>query len=387
MVDRNIKDYILKTAPKMPVTVLAGPRQSGKTTLAKKIFENHKYVNLEYPENREFAINDPRGFINTYNNGIIIDEIQHVPQLLSYIQAEVDKTRENGKFVLTGSHNLLMQQAISQSLAGRALITTLLPFSINELGNAGLLPKTFEELLFQGFYPRLYDQKLSPNEWLPSYIQTYIERDVRQLSAVHDLRLFTQFITLCASYTGQLVNFNSMSSQLGVSDKTIKAWLSILESCYIVFLLNPYHNNFKKRVVKTPKLYFYDTGIVCNLLRIRSVDDLTTHHMKGELYENMIIADMLKQQYNKIERPDLYFWRDSHGIEIDCVMERNNTLNLIEIKSAKTINNSFFGNFNKLENYINKTIEIKKQLFYGGDEISERFNCKILNWKYTNISE
>lgn len=284
---------VLKRFAKFPVVVLLGPRQSGKTTLVKNTFKEHTYVTLEDPEILSYIINDPKGFLREHENkhGIIFDEFQHAPQLLSYIQIESDEKDRPGYFVLTGSQNFLMNQAITQSLAGRAGILHLMPLSIHELEHNKRLPDFFDTLIIQGGYPRIHAKNFLPEELFPSYIRTYAERDVRQLINVENLTIFQKFMMLCAGRVGQELNINDIATNCGINRKTADSWISILEASYIIFLLKPYFNNFNKRITKTPKLYFYDTGLTCSLLGIRSVDVLTKSHFRGALFENLIIAD------------------------------------------------------------------------------------------------
>lgn len=373
---------VLKRFSKFPVVALLGPRQSGKTTLAKHTFKKHLYLNLEDLELRNFAINDPKGFLKEYENknGLILDEFQNVPDILSYIQVEVDLKKRPGYFVLTGSQNFLMNQAISQSLAGRIGILTLLPLSVHELAQAKQLT-TLNELILNGSFPRLYAENFLPEEAYPSYIHSYIERDVRQVAQVTDIRIFKQFMSLCAGRTGQLLNVADIATNCGVERRIITQWLSVLEASYIIFLLPPYFNNFNKRVTKSPKLYFSDTGIACSLLGIRSAKDLAVSPFRGPLFETLLISDFYKQYYNRGMRPPLYFWRDQNGrVEIDCLVDKGIGLVPIELKSGQTINTNFF---DPLKNWaeLSESDAANGYVVYGGEQSQSRSAGHVIGWE------
>jgi uncharacterized protein len=373
----------LESFSKFPVVVLLGPRQSGKTTLVKETFKKHAYVTLEDPEVLAFVTQDPKRFLSEYENsyGIIFDEFQHAPQLLSYIQIEADEKDRPGYFILTGSQNFLMNQAITQSLAGRAGILHLLPVSIHELTNNKLLPASVDSLIIKGGYPRIYAKKFSPRELFPSYIRTYVERDVRQLINVDNLKTFQKFLRLCAGRIGQLLNIEDLATNCGINRKTAEAWLSILEASYILFLLKPHFNNFNKRLTKSPKLYFYDTGLACSLLGIRSAKELGMSVFRGHLFECLIISDFYKQYYNLGLDPSLYFWRDQNGrIEVDCLIDLGIALLPVEIKSAETIVNDFFDGIRQWSE-IAETDPSQGYIVYGGEMSHKRSNGTILNWK------
>lgn len=383
MIQRELITIIKQRAKKMPVICITGPRQSGKTTLVKKLFQKYRYVSLEDRDTRNFALRDARGFLEEYGTPLIIDEAQYAPDLFSYIQTRVDESRKNGEYILTGSQHFQLLESISQSLAGRISIFHLLPFSISELKGTNFEKKEYENYLLNGFYPRLYDQKLKPSEWIPEYVEMYIERDVRQIINVSDLDTFSRFVKLCAGRTGQLLNLSSIGIEIGKSHNTVRSWLSILQTSFIVFLIQPYHKNFNKRILKSPKLYFYDTGLACYLLGIKTTEQLNSHYHKGALFENMIFADLMKNILNKGERPRLYFWRDNTGNEVDCIVEDGTTVKPLEIKSGRTINEDFF----KGLNYYNKLSKGKTHnsfLIYGGDQSQKRSYTNILSWKETN---
>lgn len=379
---RDIQEAVLRFS-KFPVIGIFGPRQSGKTTLSKNIFKNYTYLNFENPETLEFVTQDPRGFLNKYENehGIILDEFQHFPQLLSYIQIEVDEKKRPGYFVLTGSQNFLMNTAITQSLAGRIGILTLLPLSINEFNQNKLLATNVNEMIVTGCYPRIYTEDFTPDELYPSYIQTYIERDVRLLTNVENLSTFKKFMKLCAGRIGQLLNISDIATNCGITQKTANHWISILEASYIVFLLQPYHGNFHKRITKTPKLYFYDTGVACCLLGIKLASDLTLSPFRGHLFECFIITDLFKQYFNSGTNPPLYFWRDRNGlIEVDCLVELAGKLKPIEIKSGETIVADFFNALNKW-NDIADANPADSFVIYGGKESQKRNIGTVIGWQ------
>ncbi len=368
---------------KFPVIAILGQRYSGKTTLARTSFADYAFVSLEDPSLREFAQSDPKGFLQEYSKGkgLIIDEFQYVPDLLSYIQLIIDEKKRPAYFILTGSQNFLMNQAITQSLAGRVGILTLLPLSIDELNESKLLAGDVNELILNGSYPRLYADKIPPTDLYPSYINTYIERDVRQLTNVGDLAIFQKFLALCAGRIGQLLNLSELAMHCSISVPTATKWLSILEASYILFRLQPHFNNFNKRITKTPKLFFYDTGIACSLLKITSVETLAVSPFKGNLFENLIIADFFKQFYNKGIQPGLYFWRDRNGIiEVDTIVDNGKQLTPVEIKSSQTINIAFFDALTRW-NEISDTSPKNNYLIYGGTENQKRVKGSIVSWR------
>ena len=380
MIKRNIEFILEEMARHFPVISMVGPRQSGKTTLVKTVFKNYRYINLENTQNRSFAIEDPQGFIRQYDKKIIIDEAQYAPDLFSYIQENVDKNRVNGKFILTGSQNFLLSQNISQSLAGRTAVFTLYPFSYQEIKNTGFKLSNLDELLFMGLYPVIYNESINPVYWYPSYINTYIERDVRNIKNVTNLNDFQRFIKICAARTGQILNYNNLAAEVGVSHPTIKSWISVLESSHVIALLRPYYKNFSKRLMKSPKLYFMDTGIVCSLLGIDNSGQLKDHFMKGPLFETFIISELIKERMNKFQPSNLYYWRDHVGNEIDCIQEEGDIMRIIEIKSGETIQPGFFKAFNYFDK-IRTNYTKKYQLIYGGDMDQEITNVRIKGWK------
>ncbi len=383
MFQRDLEKTLLRFA-KFPVVALLGPRQSGKTTLAKATFNNHHFVSLENPQQRSFALEDPQGFLKKIENpvGIIIDEFQYAPELLSYIQVEADEKKRPGYFIITGSHNFLMNQAITQSLAGRVGILTLLPLSLHEILNNKLV-KNLNEAIFNGGYPRLYSESFSPLELLPSYIHSYIERDVRQFANIGDIHTFQKFMQMCAARVGQQLNITDIATNCGVDSRTINKWLSVLEASYIIFLLKPHFNNFNKRITKTSKLYFYDTGLACSLLEMSSPDNLSLSSFRGALFECLILSDFYKQYHNSGLRPALYYWRDQNGIlEIDGLVDLGVTMVPVEIKSGETITKDFFKGLKRWCE-LASVDPSNGYVIYGGDDEQKRSMGHVLSWQQT----
>ena len=378
MIKRGIEERLLKLAGSFKAVAIMGPRQSGKTTLVKALFPDKEYISLENPEKRKYAIEDPVGFLDGIRNGAILDEVQRVPDLFSYLQEVLDNSKERGRFIFTGSTNLLLNQTITQTLAGRVAHIQLLPFTNSEIAES-TGNKSDMELIFNGFYPPVFDQELDPAEWYPSYIRTYIEGDVRQIKNITDLILFERFIRILAGRTAQELNLTSISNDCGVDVKTIQSWISVLETSYIIFLLKPHHKNFNKTIVKRPKLFFYDTGIVCSLLGISSMDQLNSHPLKGSLFETMVVSEQVKRQSFSSRSGNLFYWRDKTGHEIDLLIEEADLIYPIEIKSARTLNTDFFKN---LIYYKNLSGVKESALLYGGNEIQNRSDgVKVMNWR------
>jgi uncharacterized protein len=382
MIRRVIENKILEMVAKYPIIAITGPRQAGKTTLCKLIFPNYRYISLETPDVLEFAKKDPRGFLAQYDKHVIFDEIQNVPELFSYIQTIVDESGLVGQFILTGSQNFLMLEKITQSLAGRVYIYHLLPFSQEEIKSKYQI--SLNETILKGGYPRIYDKDITPEDYFPSYLQTYIERDVRSIFNIKDLPNFISFIKICAARVGQLFNASSIANELGVDYKTIQNWLSLLETSFILYRLQPWHVNFNKRIVKTPKIYFYDTGLVCHLLGLNKESDLDIHFIKGAIFENYIVTELVKQTWNNGKSLRHYFWRDNTGNEIDLLIDKGTDLELIEIKSAQTIKQDFFKNLSKIEK-LAKNYKVKKNIVYAGREKRIQYETNILTWE--NLSE
>jgi len=330
-----------------PVITLTGPRQSGKTTLARAAFADKPYVSLETPDEREFAASDPRGFLARWKEGAIIDEVQHVPALLSWIQSEVDAAGTMGRYILTGSQNFSLMAHITQSLAGRSALVQLLPLSIAELNAAGQLPPDTDSMLLRGGYPALYARALNPARWLADYTMSYLERDVRQITQVHDLAAFQRFLRLCAGRTGQLLNLANLAQEAGVAQSTARAWLSVLEASYIVHLLPPHHRNLGKRVVKAPKLYFVDAALAASLMGIQTAAQIAIHPLRGALFETLIVGEFLKARFNSGYPSNLYFWRDNVGLEVDLLIDEPEGLRPVEIKSSATVTEDLFKGLHK----------------------------------------
>ena len=379
MIQRQAKEKLKDLSGKFKAIAVIGARQAGKTTLVKQVFKNKKYVSLENPDTRNFALSDPRGFLATYPDGAILDEVQRTPEIFSYLQEVLDNSKAKGQFILTGSNNFLLQQSISQSLAGRVGYLQLLPFSLAELKKGKVLPATDDELMFKGFYPPVYDQNIPPTDWCPNYIRTYIERDVRQIKNITDLIVFEKFMRLLAGRNSQELNSTALATETGVDVKTIQTWIGILESSYIIYLLKPHFKNFNKTIVKRPKIYFYDTSIVCNLLGIQSVHQLATHPLRGAIFESMVITEMTKNRTNAGIAVNLFYWRDKTGHEIDVIIDKAGKLVPVEIKSGQTMNTEFLKNLT----YWRKLSKVNKaQLLYGGTENQKRSDgTTIQNWR------
>lgn len=379
MIQRTAKDKLKDLASKFKAVAVTGARQTGKTTLVKQVFKGKPYLSLENPETRNFALEDPRGFLASYPKGAILDEVQRAPELFSYLQEILDNSKVKGLFILSGSNNFLLQQNISQTLAGRVGYINLLPFSIEELKKSKLLPDDDDQLMLKGFYPPIYDQEIPPLDWCPNYIKTYIEKDVRQIKNITDLIVFERFIKLLAGRSGQELNNSALSVESGVDVKTIQSWIGILESSFIIYLLKPHFKNFNKTIVKRPKVYFYDTALVCYLLGIRNVLHLKTHPLRGSIFEGMVVTELIKKRTNAGLPINIYYWRDKTGHEIDVIIDNAGKLLPIEIKSGKTLNSEFFKN---IEYWSKLSGAEKSVLLYAGDQNQKRTTGKeVLNWR------
>ena len=377
LIKRTIETVLIKLADSYPVITITGPRQSGKTTLCRKVFTQKPYANLESPDIRQFAIDDPRGFLAQYPDGAILDEIQRAPDLVSYLQPIVDEDQREGLFVLTGSQQFEVSDTINQSLAGRTALVRLLPFTIEEIRSAFTLP-SIDRLLYHGFYPRLWDKQLEPTQALGAYYETYIERDLRQLVAIKDLNVFQRFAKLCAGRTGQLLNTNSLANDTGVSHTTARNWLSLLEASYIVFLLQPYYRNISRRLVKTPKLYFYDVGLAAFLLGIENENQVSRDPLRGALFENLVIAEALKYRFNQCKQSNLYFYRDSKGNEVDLLLVSGPDLFPIEIKAGMTVTRDYFKGLKHLSNVFPEHIPRGGGLVYAGGKPQQRTDVSVV---------
>lgn len=379
MIERVLKVKLLEMAEKYPIVTVTGPRQSGKSTLLNTSFPDYKYVSLEDPDMRLFAIDDPKGFLATYPDKTIIDEVQRAPSLFSYIQTHTDKENKEGMYMLAGSHNFLLMENVNQSLAGRTAVLKLLPFSHYEMKQGNILPKSVDEEIFKGAYPRIYDKNILPTDYYPYYIQTYVERDVRLMKNIGDLSKFIRFLKLCAGRIGQLLNLSSLANDCGVAVSTITTWISVLEASYICYLLKPDYNNYAKRLVKTPKLFFYDTGLACSLLDIRSVEQVSTHFLRGGLFENLVINEFAKETYNKGEEPNLTFWRDSTGNEVDLLRTVNGKQYAYEIKSGATYSSDFFKGVSKWAK-LSGTSPNNCFAIYNGDKNMKTSQGEVFSW-------
>lgn len=367
MIQRNLLSRITALLDKFPIITVTGVRQSGKSTLLCNSFPDFQYVSLEDPDIRMFAGEDPRGFLDTYDPPCILDEVQRVPNLFSYLQTKADKSGKMGEYILSGSHNFLLMQSISQSLAGRSAVLTLEPLSINELKNSGLLPKDLNELMVNGFYPAIYDRNIAPFEYFPSYTATYVERDVRLIRNIPDAGSFMRFIKLLAVRSGQVVNKTELSAASGVSVPTVNEWLSVLMQSYIVFELQPYYQNYSKRLVKSSKIYFSDTGLLCSMLGIENAGQLKEHPMRGNIFETMVVSEYRKRRLEKGFVPDAYFWRDSNQNEVDLLTEESGIVKAYEIKSGATMDRNYLQGLNKFSQI--SGIDIKNMsCIFSGDQ-------------------
>ena len=382
MIKRQLSTKLKELVKKFPILAITGPRQSGKTTLTKMEFPDYTYISMEDPDVQLWAKDDPRGFLEQNDKYVIIDEIQRVPDLFSYLQTHTDGSGITGQYIISGSQSFLLSEKISQSLAGRAVILNLLPFSLYELSEKIHRSMGLDDFLFRGFFPRIYDKNINPVDFYPSYIQAYIERDVRQIKNVTNLYDFNRFLKLCAGRTGQLLNLTSLANDCGISVNTAKAWISVLEQSFIIFLLKPYYRNFNKRTVKMPKLYFYDTGLICSLLGLEDKKQLMTHYLRGSLFENFIILEILKSRFNNGRSSNLYFWRNNHGNEIDCVVEKPDNLYAIEIKSGRTFSSDFFRGINYW-NKIAGSISGRSFVVYGGKTNRKTPAGELISWENT----
>lgn len=385
MIKRNLKSTIAKMAKIYPVIALTGPRQSGKTTVLRQMFDDYTYVSLENPDNRSFAQSDPNGFLRLYPEKVILDEVQLVPELFSYIQTIVDESRMMGQFILSGSQNFSLLRNITQSLAGRVALLKLLPFDFSELKSADVLPTDYLDLIVKGSYPAIYDRNIPSSTFYANYIETYVQRDLTELLNVRDLGQFRTFLKICAGRISQQLNLSNIATEVGISVPTVKSWLSILESSYIVFQLPPFFKNFNKRLVKSSKLYFYDTGLASFLLGIKKPMSLLSSEFKGPLFENLIISEYFKQSFHSGQYHDFYYWRESNGLEIDLMVSNDRgTYDIFEIKATHTIMPKLYENLSALKNIAAQTID-RKILVYGGETSQERTDLKVWSWNEVQI--
>ena len=380
MIERSIEEKLRQMTSKFPVVTLTGTRQCGKSTLLRQRFNEFKYISLEDIDHRQFALEDPRGFLMNFGSPLVIDEAQYAPDLFSYIQTRVDEKNEAGMYILSGSHNFLLMERISQSLAGRTAVMKMAPLSVRELSHASLLPESLNDWLVTGGYPRIYDTGIEPADFFPNYVQTYLERDVRLLRNIGDMSQFVRFLKLCAGRVAQLLNVASLATECGISVPTANAWLSILETSYTIFLLKPYYKNFNKRLVKSPKLYFCDTGLAASLLGLENSQQMETHYLRGELFENMVIAEFVKQAYAEGREPNLYFWRDSNNDEVDLLCERGGNLECYEIKSAATMHTDHFSSLKTFAKHAQLDTN-RLHVVYGGVQDIQTSNGDYISWE------
>jgi uncharacterized protein len=384
MITRALQQKLLEMVRYYPAVAITGPRQSGKTTLCQSAFPNKSYVSMEALDNRDFARSDPRGFLAKYADGAIIDEVQHVPELLNYLQGELDARPDPGRFILTGSQHFGLSQSISQSLAGRCGILVLLTPSLKELQGFPNAPGDLFSVLWQGAYPRIYDRGIPAHQWLADYTATYLQRDVRQVINVGDLQVFSSFLKLCAGRTAQEINLSALGSDSGVSHNTARAWLSVLETSYLIHRLPAWHANIRKQVVKAPKLHFFDSGLACYLLGIREPEQLCLHPLRGAIFESWVFSEIYKICVHGGAQPDLFHYRETRGLEIDLLIEQGRELEAVEIKSGATINEDFFRNLERFQDRFQAatmTRPIRSNVVYGGDDSQQRSYARVLSWR------
>ncbi len=382
MIDRDLAPRLAKAAQTWPAITLTGPRQSGKTTLCRAVFPERPYETLEAPDVRAFAAEDPRAFLAQFPQGAILDEVQRAPEILSYLQGIIDTDPTPGRWILTGSQNLSLIESISQSLAGRTAVYNLLPLTHGETMRFSGHPETLEETLLTGSYPRIFDEGHKPADWLRSYIATYIERDVRTITKVGDLATFQRFVTLCAGRTAQLLNYSSLAGDCGISQPTAKAWLGILETSFIVFRLPVLHSNLRKRLVKMPKLHFFDTGVVCWLLGIRTPEQLRAHPLRGPIFETWVVSETAKQQANRSEFGSISFFRDRNGAEADLVVENPTSTTIVDAKSSKTASSTLFDGARRVRERLSRSDRhCSLIVVYGGDRPQRRSTGRLIPWR------
>ena len=380
MIERTILPELHRCAAEYPILTITGPRQSGKTTLARSAFPNLSYLNFERPDTRSLFAEDPAGFLKRHADGAIFDEIQHAPEICSWLQVLVDQDPQPGRFVLTGSQNFGLTNQVSQSLAGRTAILELYPFSVAEMKRGNFLADDLDAVLWNGSYPPVHDRRLRTPRWYAGYVANYLERDLRQLTAIQNLAVFQRFLELAAGNVGQLLNASRLGGDVGVDQKTIERWITLLEASYLVVRVQPYRTNIRKRLIRSPKLYFLDTGLVCYLLGIHSPDQLVTHPLRGAIFENWVAAELVKQAANQGLRPELYFWRTYDGQEIDFLRHLDGVIEFLECKSGQTVQPRFLASMNRVVTLF-AGVNIRQRLVYGGEERMDLRGVQITPWR------
>lgn len=385
IVDRRLEPKLRQAAGRSPVLTITGPRQSGKTTIVKKIFKSHAYVNLEIPNHRQYAINDPLEFLSQFQDGLIIDEVQYAPELLSYIQSIVDENPQRGRFILTGSQNLALLEQVSQSLAGRTSLHQLHPLSWDELRQFPNHAKNLEQALYTGGYPRIFNEAQNPSKWLGDYVQTYLERDVRKVRNIDNYEAFHRFIQLCAGHSGSLLKYSNLASNCGISEPTVKKWIGVLEAGFILFRVFAFHGNPRKRIVKMPKLYFFDTGLMCYLLGIHEPDQIRSHPIRGQIFETWVAAELTKIQLNSELPHELHFYRDHNGIEADLVIPQTQNILLVEAKSTSTPSPSLLRRAKRVKKHFHGLPQsIDTFVVYGGEQFQRHKEGTLVPWRDLN---
>lgn len=388
IINRNLAEKIRNSAREFPSVTLTGPRQSGKTTLCKALFPKHPYASLEAADVRAFAIEDPIRFLAQFPEGAVIDEVQRVPDILSYLQVKIDENRKPGRWILTGSQNFTLLESVNQSLAGRTAVYNLLPLTFDEILLFGSPVDNLEQTIFSGAYPNIFALDMDPAEWFRSYVTTYLERDVRTISNLGNLLTFQKFVGLCAARTGQLLNYSSLANDCGISQPSAKAWFSILETSFITFRLPAFHSNLAKRLVRMPKLYFYDTGLVCWLLDIRTPEQLLLHPLRGQIFETWVVSEILKHRTNRGETRGMSFYRDRNGTEVDLVVESPSRIALVEAKSSSTASRSLFGATRRVHRHLAKSsVPCDELVVYGGDQLQNRSEGILIPWHKLHEAE
>lgn len=381
MIPRDLANQVLTSANSFPAVTITGPRQSGKSTLCRTLFPDHPYINLELPDQRHFARDDPRAFLSQLPDGAVLDEIQRVPELTSYLQVRIDEDPRHGRWILTGSENFALMESVSQSLAGRSAMLNLLPLTWPEIERFDDPPASLDDALLAGAYPRVFERKIAPADWFSAYVAGYVERDVRRLANIGDLTTFQRFLALCAGRTGQLLNYSSLAADCGVSQPTAKAWFSVLEASFIAFRLPAWSGNVRKRLIKMPKLHFHDAGLVCWLLGIRDIGQLQTHPLRGSIFETWVVSEVAKQRANEGERGGLYFYRDHNGNEADLLIDGASGLTVVEAKAGQTVTRDLMSPACRVDEALGPRVISNPWIVYGGDSTQQRSNCTLVPWQ------